>query len=76
MTMIRTIISIDAEDKKWLERKAQEAGVPMTELVREAIRRLRRHEDVSFESLLQQTAGLWRKGDGLAYQHRLRKEWR
>jgi len=48
----------------------------MTRLVREAIRRMRQQEDVSFEELLKQTSGLWHKGDGLAYQRRLRKEWR
>ena len=48
----------------------------MTELVREAIRRLRRQEELSFEELLGRTSGLWRKGDGLSYQRRLRKEWR
>lgn len=76
MTMVRTIISLDADDKKWLERKARSGGVPMTHLVREAIRRLRQQEDLPFETLLQQTAGLWKKGDGLAYQRRIRKDWR
>jgi hypothetical protein len=74
--MIRTIISLEPEDKAWLERKAEAAGLPVTELVREAIRRMRREEDVSFEKLLKQTRGLWRKGDGLAYQRRARAEWR
>ena len=76
MTMIRTIISLTAEDKSWLERKAATAGVPMTQVVREAIRRLRQQEDLPFETLLEQTAGLWRKGDGLNYQRRVREEWR
>ena len=74
--MVRTIISLEPDDKAWLERKAEAAGLPMTELVREAIRRMRREEDVSFEKLLKQTRGLWRKGDGLAYQRRTREEWR
>ncbi len=73
--MIRTIISLQPDDKEWLERKAESQGVPMTQLVREAVRRMREQEDVSFEKLLKQTTGLWRKGNGLAYQRRLRKEW-
>lgn len=48
----------------------------MARLVREAIRRMRQQEDVSLEELLRQTSGLWRRGDGLAWQRRLRKEWR
>ena len=74
--MTRTIISLDDEDKAWVERKAEAAGVPMAEVVREAIRRMRRQEGVSFDRVLERTSGLWRKGDGLAYQRRLRREWR
>ncbi|MEK7404343.1 MAG: CopG family transcriptional regulator [Acidobacteriota bacterium] len=74
--MTRTIISIDPENKQWLERTARAQGVPMAGLVREAIRRMRQQEDVSLEELLKQTSGLWKRGDGLAYQRRLRKEWR
>jgi hypothetical protein len=48
----------------------------MARLVREAIRRMRQQEDVSLEELLRQTSGLWKQGDGLAWQRRLRKEWR
>jgi len=48
----------------------------MARLVREAVRRMRQQEDVSLEELLRQTSGLWSRGDGLAWQRRLRKEWR
>jgi hypothetical protein len=74
--MTRTIISLEPEEKAWLERTAQARGVSMARLIREAIGRLRQQEDVSFEDLLDQTRGLWRHGDGLAYQRRLRQEWR
>ena len=74
--MIRTVISLDAEDKSWLDRKAEETGVPMTQVVREAIHRMRHEEEESFDALLERTRGKWRHGDGLAYQRRLRREWR
>ncbi len=74
--MTRTIISLEPDDKQWLERTARAQGVPMARLVREAIRRMRQQQDVSLEELLRQTSGLWNKGDGLAWQRRLRKEWR
>ena len=74
--MIRTIISLEPADKAWLERKAREDGVPETEVVRRALRSLRRQEEASFEDLLEQSRGIWKKGDGLAYQRRLRREWR
>ncbi len=77
--MIRTLISLDPEDKSWLDRMATERGVPMTEIVREAIRRLRAASDqptpATYDALIERTRGLWRHGDGLAWQKRLRDEW-
>ncbi len=76
MPLVRTIINLDSSDKSWLDRKAQQAGVPMAELVRRAVRRLRQEEEGSFDKILKQTSGLWRQGDGLAYQRRVREQWR
>ncbi|HEX5759070.1 MAG TPA: ribbon-helix-helix protein, CopG family [Thermoanaerobaculia bacterium] len=76
--MIRTIISLDDEDKAWLDRRAEEERVTMTQLVRMAIRRYRQELEAgapSFERQLQATAGLWRGEDGLEHQRRLRAEW-
>ncbi len=50
----------------------------MTELVRRAVRRMREEDTASpgaFETLLRETSGIWRAGDGLSYQRRLREEW-
>lgn len=76
--MIRTIISLDEEDKTWLDERARQEQVPMTQLVRQAIRLLRQQSEkpsVPFESLLERTSGLWQQGDGLRYQENLRQEW-
>ncbi len=74
--MVRTVISLDPEDKAWLDAKARAERISMTELVRRAIRRLREEErEVSFEELLGRTAGTWTEGDGLEYQIRIREEW-
>lgn len=76
--MVRTVISLDEDDKRWLDRRAKEEGVPMTELIRRAVRLLRSlapSEHRSLDDLLHATAGLWRRGDGLRYQERLRREW-
>jgi len=59
------------EDKAWLERQAEQGGQSMAELVREAVRRMRRQQEASFEELLEQTRGIWRRGDGLSYQRRV-----
>lgn len=48
----------------------------MSELVRQAVRRMRRQEEASFEKLLDETSGLWKEGDGLDFQRRARAQWR
>jgi Arc/MetJ-type ribon-helix-helix transcriptional regulator len=79
--MIRTLISLDEEDKRWLDRRAQEEGTTMTEVVRKAVRRYREeHErgtaaEPTLDQLLRQTSGLWPGGDGLEEQMRARDEW-
>ena len=49
---------------------AREAGVSVSEIVRQAIQRAR------LSDLLESTKGTWRQGDGLRYQRRVRAEWR
>lgn len=76
--MVRTVIALDEEDKRWLDRRAELEGVPMTELIRRAVRLLRSQtpaEHRSLDELLRATSGLWKHGDGSAYQERLRREW-
>lgn len=77
--MVRTVISLDSADKAWLDDKSRSERVPMTELVRVAIRRYRRAELTSspqgVSALLSATRGAWAAGDGLAYQRRVRADW-
>lgn len=77
--MPRTLINLDPEDKAWLDQEARARHVPMTELVRQAVRAYRvRAESMNrpdLQSALSRTAGIWRTGDGLAYQRRMRAEW-
>ena len=74
--MTRMLISLDEDDKRWLEQKAQERGVPMSEVVRMALHQVQEAEQKPMKELLASTMGLWRHGDGLRYQRRVRKEWR
>lgn len=77
--MIRTVISLDNREKKWLDKQAHLRHVPMTEIVREALRyyrnKVEEEKQPSVDEMLAQTAGIWNKGDGLAYQTKLRDEW-
>jgi len=76
--MIRTVISLDKESKEWLDQQARVESVSTAEIIRTAVRRYReekRKETPSINDLLKQTSGIWKAGDGLRYQRRLRKEW-
>src|SRR4051812_33448002 len=59
--MIRTLISLDDEDKTWLDRKAKEEGITMAQVVRSAVKRYREQceaseAEPSLEQLLRRTA--------------------
>ena len=73
--MTKTVIPLETDVKLWLDNKAAQEGVPMTELVRRAIRLLQEQESNTVAKLLSDSAGLWQHGDGLAYQEAIRSEW-
>jgi hypothetical protein len=78
--MIRTLISLDDEDKRWLDRKAKEEGMTMAQVVRTAVGRYREQcereaAQPSIEELLRRTSGIRQGLDGLDAQQRLRDEW-
>ena len=76
--MIRIVISLDEESKQWLDQQARQEHVSTAELIRTAVRKYRdekKREALPLSDLLKQTSGIWKGGDGLAYQRRLRKEW-
>jgi hypothetical protein len=76
ITMTRMLISLDETDRLWLRQQARETGVPMSEVVRQAIRRAQESEQKSMKDLLASTKGIWRQSEGLRYQRRVRTEWR
>lgn len=76
--MIRMIISLDEESKEWLDQQAREEHVSTAELIRTALRKYReekKREALPYGDLLKETSGIWKGGDALAYQRRLRQEW-
>lgn len=77
--MVRTVISLDEDDKTWLDREAKRENIPMTELIRRAVRAMRKQkelEEITLETLLQNTSSTWTHGDGLQWQSKLREEWK
>jgi len=75
--MIRTVVSLPEDDKRWLDAEAEREGVSMTEVVRLAVSRLRAEtrRARTFDNLLKTTAGIGTGEDGVALQKKLRKEW-
>ncbi len=76
--MIRTIISMSEEDKAWLDRRAHEEGLTMTEIVRRSVHLYREAVDPGdseFPLVLERTREMWKGVDGLQYQRQLRDEW-
>jgi hypothetical protein len=70
------LISLEENDRQWLQQKSQETGKPMSEVVRLALRQAQESEQKPMKDLLDSTKGLWKHGNGLKYQRRIRKEWR
>lgn len=77
--MARTLINLPEDDKNWLDREARSRRVSMAELVRDAVRKYRVQQESlehpSLHAALTRTRGIWRQGDGLAWQQRLRDDW-
>ena len=72
----RTIITLREEDKLWLESYGKAHSLSMAEAIRRGINKLRETESTkTYHTLIERTQGVWKKGDGLKYQTKLRSEW-
>ena len=76
MASKRTIITLADEDKRWLESYSSLHRISMAEAIRQGIRKLKEAEfSENYRTLVQNTRGLWKSGDGLTYQKQIRAEW-
>ncbi|MBU2056034.1 MAG: hypothetical protein KJ936_04080 [Proteobacteria bacterium] len=76
MKSARTIITISEQEKRWLAAYSGLHGVSVAEAVRRGIARLKEAEgDAAYRKLVQNTRGIWKRGDGLSYQETVRSEW-
>lgn len=72
----RTIITLPDEDKAWLEAYSKTRNISMAEAIRQGIRKLKESlQPDNYRTLLKQTKGKWKAGDGLDYQSNIRAEW-
>jgi hypothetical protein len=76
MSTRRIIISIPDEDKLWLEGYSKTQKISVAEAIRQGIDQLKKSKrQQTYQKLVENTRGIWKKGDGLAYQEKLRAEW-
>lgn len=76
MRKARTIVTLSDEEKKWLEKYSDVTGISMAEAIRRGVKGLMdREQSSTYRAALEATCGIWRKGDGLEYQKKLREEW-
>lgn len=77
--VIRAIISLDAEEKRWLESMARKQHISMAAIIRNIIKEYRLQNKeyalTKIDALLAQTRGIWKDEDGSTYQHDIREEW-
>jgi hypothetical protein len=72
----RTIITLPEEDKLWLESYSKAYRISVAEAIRQGIKRLKESmAQNTYNTLVQNTRGVWEKSDGLEYQKRIRAEW-
>jgi Arc/MetJ-type ribon-helix-helix transcriptional regulator len=73
----RTIITLSEEDKTWLSSYSKAFNISVAEVIRQGVRRLRESEKTEgYRKLVEDTSGIWNKGDGLKFQSHIRSEWK
>jgi hypothetical protein len=76
MASKRTIITLSEDDKQWLESYSTLHRVSVAEAIRQGIRKLKEAELIeNYQTIVRNSKGLWKKGDGLDYQGKIRAEW-
>jgi hypothetical protein len=76
MTGKRIIITLSQDDKLWIESYSKAYKISVAEALRQGITILRHREgQEAYRRLVEATKGVWRQGDGLAYQLAIRSGW-
>ncbi len=71
----RTIITLSDKERRWLTNYSKTHGVSVAEGVRRGVACLKASQSPdSYRTLVHRTQGIWRKGDGVKYQERLRSD--
>lgn len=75
--MVRTIVSLEEADKRWLDRYSGRHGLSTAEAIRQAIKDFqKRAQGEDYRRALKDTAGLLRgKDDSVPFVRKIRDEW-
>ena len=75
--MVRTIVTIEEGDKRWLDRYSGQHGRSTAETIRQAIKEFQKKARAGeYRKALQSTAGLLKGGeDSVRAVRKLRQEW-
>ncbi len=75
--MVRTIVSLEEVDKRWLDRYSGRHGRSTAETIRHAIKDFqKRAQGEDYQRALKDTAGLLKgKDDSVPFVRKLRDEW-
>ena len=72
----RIIITIPDEDKLWLDGYANAHKISVAEAIRQGIGLLKKGQRQKiYQKLVEITCGIWKKGDALRHQQKMRLEW-
>jgi hypothetical protein len=72
----RTIVTISEDDKLWLVGYSKAQKISVAKAIRRGIKCLKEStREKTYHRLVENTKGIWKKGDGLKYQEKLRSEW-
>ncbi len=72
----RTIITLSETDKTWLTSYATALNISVAEVIRRGVKKLKEAEEAQgYRKLVENTRGIWTKGDGLKFQSEVRSEW-
>ncbi len=76
--MIRTIVSMEKEDKRWLDSYSRNRHISSAEAIRRAVRLMRKAaSEYGTDKIISGTAGLWknRNVDAIEFVRSIRSEW-
>ena len=76
-TMVRTIVTIEESDKRWLDRYSDRHNHSTAETIRLAIKEFQKKmRSGDYRRILKNTAGIFKdKDDSVLFVRKLREEW-